>query len=140
MKGEEDMGRIMLATSASTDEEYGGIIEKKYSTTEQVVGTWIDGKPLYEKSYIWTSTEITSESINLPVDLATIGADVVFIESGYMIDFNNNICPIPYSHPEAMYNVGVFIQSSKANVGVRASTGRAIKYLSLTIRYTKTTS
>jgi len=27
MKGEENMGRIMLATSASTDEEYGGTIE-----------------------------------------------------------------------------------------------------------------
>lgn len=44
------MGAIKLATSPTTDEEYGGIIEDKYSTTEQVVGTWIDGKPIYRKT------------------------------------------------------------------------------------------
>ena len=32
----------------NTNESGGGHI---YSTTEQVVGTWIDGKPLYEKCY-----------------------------------------------------------------------------------------
>ena len=27
----------------------------KYSTTEQVIGEWIDGKPLYQKTFIFTS-------------------------------------------------------------------------------------
>ena len=33
MKGEENMGRILLATSNSTDEEYGGAIEQASSVT-----------------------------------------------------------------------------------------------------------
>jgi hypothetical protein len=31
-----------------------------YSTTEHVVGTWIDGKPIYEKSYPITNTNIST--------------------------------------------------------------------------------
>lgn len=31
-----------------------------YSTTEQVVGTWIDGKPIYEKSYPITNANIST--------------------------------------------------------------------------------
>ena len=33
-----------------------GSSEHTYSTTEQVVGTWIDGSTLYEKTLHWTGT------------------------------------------------------------------------------------
>lgn len=36
----------------------GGIPTHHYSTTEQVIGTWIDGKPLYEKTVHKTFTEM----------------------------------------------------------------------------------
>ena len=51
---------------------YGGIAHH-YSTSEQVIGTWIDGKPLYEKiitgiSYTakasWQSTGITIQNLD----------------------------------------------------------------------------
>lgn len=53
---------------------YGGLTHH-YSTTEQVVGTWIDGKPIYECSWefspmlsvppvSWTNTSITVASKN----------------------------------------------------------------------------
>lgn len=31
-----------------------------YSTSEQVVGTWVDGKPLYEKTYVNSGSDITA--------------------------------------------------------------------------------
>lgn len=38
---------------------YGGLTHH-YSTSEQVVGTWIDGKPLYEKTYVNSGSDITA--------------------------------------------------------------------------------
>lgn len=48
-------------TSSSTNTEVAGAKAvydatlDNYSTTEQVVGTWIDGKPLYEKAISFTA-------------------------------------------------------------------------------------
>ena len=40
-----------------------------YSTTEQVVGTWIDGKPLYQRTL---TASTTSSSTSTKLDLSTI--------------------------------------------------------------------
>ena len=39
----------------------GGIAYSKYSTTEHVVGTWVDGKPVYEKQISGVKTTFISE-------------------------------------------------------------------------------
>ena len=55
-----------------------------YSTTEQVVATWIDGKPVYEKTYVlenalslspntWVQTTISNSGIKMI--LKVIGID-----------------------------------------------------------------
>ena len=41
---------------------------ESYSTTEQVIGTWTDGKPLYRKTFISTSPSASAT----PADVATI--------------------------------------------------------------------
>ena len=57
----------------------GGSSSHNYSTTEQVIGTWIDGKPLYEKSFYlpstitinnssWTSSGVSISDIKNIVD------------------------------------------------------------------------
>lgn len=49
-----------------------GVPAVHYSTDEQVVGTWIDGSTLYEKTYSWTlpnNNNYTSKSLNLPNDV-----------------------------------------------------------------------
>ena len=59
-----------------TSESGGGGSSHTYSTTEQVVGTWVDGKPIYEitielPSYVtisntdWTSIGILASSLNV---------------------------------------------------------------------------
>lgn len=37
-----------------------GVPAHHYSTNEQVVGTWIDGKPLYERAYVNSGSDITA--------------------------------------------------------------------------------
>lgn len=91
-------------TSKYTGEQIDNLLEKVengeiYSTEEQVIGTWIDGKPLYRKVYV---TNITSTS----------GGKTDILESG----FGNNkvligvrgtsICTdlAGYHFPIGMYN------------------------------------
>lgn len=64
--------------------------QRAYSTAEHVVGTWINGKPLYEKAvaYTWADMHETSVatghvSCNIYTDF---GDDVDFLE----IDFGNS--------------------------------------------------
>lgn len=50
----------------------GGGGGHNYSTTEQVVGTWIDNKPLYERTYTGLSIALNNDNwvyFNDPVDI-----------------------------------------------------------------------
>lgn len=49
-----------------------GFVKKyshNYSTNEQVIGTWIDGKPLYEKTIIKAYNELATHGIRKALDL-----------------------------------------------------------------------
>ena len=37
----------------------------KYSTEEQIVGEWIDGSPIYEKTYSFTTSSTAGEAVNV---------------------------------------------------------------------------
>lgn len=50
---------VYNATSGKWENGSGGA---NYSTTEHVVGTWIDGKTLYEKTFLWTWADVQSGS------------------------------------------------------------------------------
>lgn len=48
--------------------------EENYSTDEQIIGTWIDGKPLYRKVMIFTN--LTTGEKRVPVDLSYVATMV----------------------------------------------------------------
>lgn len=62
-----------------------------YSTDEKVVGTWIDGKPLYQKTLVDTSPSAinTAKTISMGVS-----ADTILITSCFMKENNNTFYPI----------------------------------------------
>lgn len=63
---------------ASGDDGSGGTdLSNIYSTEETVIGTWIDGKPIYRKTFYSTSTE---SSFNIPHG---ISIDTVVAINGY---------------------------------------------------------
>ena len=99
------MGAIKLATSSTTDEEYGGTfpldasdipydanttVKQKidevdgkfdYSTAEKKIGTWVDGSTIYEKTILFSST--------------IIGDANTWIDTGITVaslNINANIC------------------------------------------------
>ena len=106
-------------------------IEQKpthYSTNEQVVGTWIDGKPVYQKTYNLTNTvELTKDNwtiINEVSDLANISA---------IIDCN------AFTSGGTFMVVHASVDSNKLKLGAPSSSNFRYIINTVTIKYIKTT-
>ena len=106
----------------------------KYSTIEHKVGTWIDGRPIYEK--VITGSVVVGSWISLGVSEEI---DNVYIQ-GIMKDANNTSIVLPYANGE--YTLSVLANTSGHNgqfefLGNSSySTGHT--YI-LNVRYTKVT-
>ena len=63
-----------------------------YSTEEQVVGTWIDGKPIYQKTYVSLHNGNPSTTSNIIIiDISDIASEIentVKLDVNYDFDFN----------------------------------------------------
>lgn len=75
-----------------------------YSTEEQVVGTWIDGKPIYRKVFIVTSLP-NATVMPIQTDLDNIKVTKIYGEAN---DSNGNTLPLPH--------VGVFTPNSSIEI------------------------
>ena len=106
-----------------------------YSTVEHVVGTWIDGKTLYERSYPNISITSTNNSIQTGISFDTL----VDIEAnGYKIDGSNN--KIRFG---ASYNDGgdrLDVEGVNNNLRIICTNWFIGGVANITIRYTKSTT
>ena len=110
---------------------HGGSNMHDYSTDEQIVGTWIDGKTLYEKT---VSVTIANESAQTLVTIA--GAEYKQIEG--FISSGSGVVPVPFHDGTSLYvpytdSDDVKLAKSNASQGVGNT-------LILTIRYTKSST
>lgn len=116
----------------------GGTSSNNYSTEEQVVGTWIDGKPLYQKTIKipdidkgMSSTKLYKHNIENIEYIFCIDALVVILSTGFSY-------PVPFSW---INNTDIFTAYvNRTNIGVRNprhDEGQVDFYI--TIKYTKTT-
>lgn len=110
-----------------------GVPSVHYSTNETVVGTWIDGKPVYERLIDLNGFSINRDnwySLNIPASTYNIKS---FVEHGSLYqDYNGFIQVFPCA-------VGI-MSNTYIGVDVKwdgSTTSRAFKYLR--IQYTKTT-
>ena len=116
------MGKILLN---GIEYSSGGSSSHNYSTTEQVVGKWIDGKPIYEITFDLGSDKAISNT-----SWYTSIVSVTNIE-------NIPLCWGMYSggtyYPLMAYHTG-----DNVNVlACRANSGATVRYL--TLQYTKST-
>ena len=87
-----------------------------YSTDERVVGTWVDGKPLYQKTFTGTVPAFTPPN-NSVLDPATLNiamnclVDVFVSVSGFIQTVAGNYVPFPFT--ETTKNV-TYKESSSA--------------------------
>lgn len=107
-----------------------------YSDEEREVGVWRDGKPLYEKTKVFSGVSSTNGSISF--DVTDIG--IVFLANfGELYEG----CTMPYIHGENQgLTVGGFFDNKSTGLTWEFRSGgqaEAPLYGFMTIRYTKTT-
>ena len=106
----------------------------KYSTTEEVIGTWIDGKPLYRKSFNYTAT--TGEVI--VADLSSLNIDTVCHMYGNFKDGNALIESIPF-YLHSAYTVVPFYKLADKSLRLTANIANLTGTGVVIIEYTKIT-
>ena len=121
--------------STTSDDKETGTSYEKYSTTEEVIGTWIDGKPIYRKTF--NNISVTSSEYSV-IPIATgLTIDNLINISGYLV--NNGRWIIPLNSIDIKYanmaRVSYDKQTSSLELVTQNWTGTA----TVTIEYTKTT-
>lgn len=110
-----------------------------YSTEERQIGTWIDGKPLYQKTINYG--DITNGSTNIALTTGLTNIDKMFIIPEAS-QFDNSI-PAPYIHTNTNLLVGYFIENTNGVPVIQVRSGTDSKSYLLntifTVQYTKTT-
>ena len=98
-----------------------------YSTDEQVVGTWVDGKPIYQKTIFFNPVMYVSSTAWSATNEDVSNIENIISGEGYSVDGSRQ------SRPMCLFLDGVLkIMSGRDNVGSDSISG-------VTYRYTKTT-
>ena len=127
------MGKMIL----NGIEYVGGDSGHTYSTTEQVIGTWIDGKPLYEKTIL---CEIPSGGTrNTNHNITSLGTIVNIAAVAIGTEYR----PIPFTYATTVSNsawyAGITVDDTKIFIEAGSSFGGGHSSAYVTLQYTKTT-
>ena len=121
--------------------ENGGDRSLNYSTSEQVVGTWIDGKPLYQKTFhIEPTFTEQSRAYTVQTGLTNVDEVVGYDEVG-MINQALRSLPMFNNSGQLLLKSQYRPQADEIEVYCAASTiaTDVYPYVDITMRYTKTT-
>lgn len=106
-----------------------------YSTTEHVIGTWIDGKPIYEKTVNFGALpNLAAKEVNHGIsNLDTvIGYDgVTKNQTG------STFLSLPRTASDSQYNMDIYFTTTQ--IIIVTQTDRSAHSAYITMRYTKTT-
>ena len=106
-----------------------------YSTEEQRIGTWIDGKPLYRKAF--DIKTISASNTDL-VNVSNLNIETLIKLNGVIITDGGGKFPVPLYDSSSNYSV-LFINEYNYIRG-RAMVGNGtFSKLIVTVEYTKTT-
>ena len=124
-----EIGYNNTTVADQLDSLYQTMFSNNYSTEEKQVGKWIDGKPLYQKTLMFSSLNLTAgvpsyvgNTSGLNLDYADV-TNISLVESGYHIGETE---------------IKVWIRQPNGNFGVESVKNRSGD-LYVTIQYTKTT-
>lgn len=117
-----------------------------YSTEEQIVGTWIDGKPIYEISYYNETPNVSStynDFVSTGVILNNID-NIININGTVIRDIGDGkLCyPIAYESNDYKLIVRPYAIGNSDDYDIKYCayfSSNSIKNLIITVQYTKTT-
>ena len=115
-----------------------------YSTDEQVIGTWIDGKPLYRKTITFTTTIKANETTSIAHNITNVKNIFIDFSTSFMEANIGATNYLSYSFPligyESSTNDKVFCYSTITNIKFYSNGGWATNWTKhITLKYTKTT-
>jgi hypothetical protein len=111
----------------------------KYSTDEQIVGEWIDGSPIYEKTLDITETSISSGSFAVNHNISNVGNYRVIVDAVVMTSTTGFTLPYIASDGKAYSAVSSFGNSAIYFAGTSGWGSSEYSHIYVTLRYTKTT-
>ena len=106
---------------------------KAYSTVEKVVGTWIDGKPIYEISYYTTGISASSSETTILGTISNVDK-MITINGSWKWQGDIDVQPIGNRGGNKAW-CDVLLQ----NDDVKAVSNVGCEYLTAILQYTKTT-
>ena len=112
----------------------GGESSHNYSTTEHVVGTWIDGKNIYEKT-IDCGYLPNNSTKNIPHGISDL-SKIISWDGGIITD-SGAYTPIPYVHTDGI-QYAVSVLATDTNISISTKTNRSTWYAYITLKYTHT--
>ena len=107
----------------------------EYSTEEKVVGKWVDGKPLYEKTVYFGSGTLSNRA---SVSFENMNIDKIMVISGTFEDKIDGQLSIPVSLDGTLH-VGFYCNRSRILLTFSGAFNGRISNAYAIIQYTKTT-
>lgn len=113
----------------------GGSSGDDYSTDEKVIGTWVDGKPLYRKV-----VNVTSPLNNGWGTVTNIGElDTMVSAKAFLFHSGSNYyLPLPYYENSNLYALVLYYKNGNVSVNINGNAFFS-KPITLIVEYTKTT-
>ena len=113
--------------------EGGESSEHTYSTEEQKIGKWIDGKDLYEKTFRLTTPSETGSPVIIQ-NISDLNIDTP-------VNIFGNVLNVPINfYLEQSNNIACFVNTAKSGIAMMIGSNiYASKDCNITIQYTKST-
>ena len=117
----------------------GGSSGHNYSTTEQIIGTWIDGTTLYEKTINFTTTS-SSNYTTQSLGLLTSNVNTIWMHECYAFINGTSYSIGSYRSSPGNEEFLGFVYKSTPNVELHYRVGSGVRSANayITVRYTKT--
>lgn len=108
-----------------------GVPTVHYTTNEQVIGTWIDGKPLYRRTWEFSTGVTVSSNSWKATDIAVADTHINVITDCKALNDDGQMMNYISATTDLATQTYVMLFNSRTNAGI------VVKYL--TLEYTKTT-
>ena len=133
----QDNAENAINEVATNIEQLKTDVENKhtYSTDEQVIGTWIDGKPIYRKTIVMSNVTETTKTYDL--SLLSIGTCMIDSSHSYFEQGNYQL-PIFSYGGTTDYSRAFYDSNAKLLYVQFGTTYTMSKKIYITIEYTKT--
>ena len=141
---EEKQADVVYAITDDAGSESGAVVpsEEVYSTEETRIGIWVDGKPIYRKTFLATSGSSVSAWSLVPDSVISNIDRVVNVTSTFS-DENGVYANMPYLTPSRQ---AVTVYNTQTREGIAAGVNVHVTHaalcnrpVSVSIEYTKTT-